>query len=199
MAKVKILVTGKHDHQDDKLIIGCTSTLIISDKNIVVDPGYFRDKDALIENLAKNGLKAEDIDIVFLTHLHLDHVVNVHLFEKAQVYCKLKGGDYPGQYHVVKEGYLERCDIKDGLMLAEDVEYLETPGHVEDHISLLVYTDDGKVVIAGDAMGTESLADLEKKPVLYNNLKDFDVSRKKILETADYIVPGHGDMFAAKL
>ena len=142
MAEVKVLVVGRHQVADDKLIIGATVTLIKTDKNIIVDPGYLPDQEEVLLELAKNNLKPADIDIVCLTHLHLDHTSNVALFNKARIYCKLKA-DYPGQYHVPTERYLKRVDIKDGLKLAKDVEFLLTPGHTEDHISLLVTTAQG--------------------------------------------------------
>lgn len=195
MAKVNVLIVGRHRVEDDKLIIGATCTLIESDKKIIVDPGYFIDEEQVVENLAKFGLKTEDIDIVFLTHMHLDHVANIALFKNAKIFCKLKGQGYPGQYHVPKAGYLIRTDIKDGLKLAKDVDFLLTPGHTDDHVSLLVKSDQGMIVIAGDAIAKEILVDLAKKPPLYSNLENYDNSRRKILAVADYIIPGHGDIF----
>ena len=194
MAEVKVLVVGRHQVDNDKLIIGSTVTLIKTDKNIIVDPGYFPDKEQVLLALAENNLKPQDIDIVCLTHLHLDHTSNVGLFAQSQIYCKHKA-DYPGQYHVPMESYLRRTDIKDGLKLAKDVEFLLTPGHTEDHVSLIVNTTQGKIVIAGDAIATASLVDLNKKPLLSNNLEAYDLSRQKILKLADFIIPGHGDMF----
>jgi len=44
-------------------------------------------------------------------------------------------------------------------------------------------------------MANQSLVDLDKKPYLYNNLEDFDNSRRKIIAVADYVIPGHGEMF----
>ncbi|MCD4760513.1 MBL fold metallo-hydrolase [bacterium] len=195
MAQVKVLVAGKHEKLDDKLVIGATVTLIKSDKNIIVDPGYFTDQEKMLENLAKERLKPDDIDIVFLTHLHLDHLANVALFRNSHIYCKLYGGDYPGQYHIANKGWVIRTDIKDGLNLAKDVEFLLTPGHVEDHVSLVVDTEDGKVVIAGDALPNKEMVDIDKKPFLYSNLENYNSSRKKILKLAKFIVPGHGDIF----
>ena len=63
MAEVKILVVGRHQADDDRLIIGATVTLIKSDKNIIVDPGYLVDQKQVLLELAKNNLKPEDIDI----------------------------------------------------------------------------------------------------------------------------------------
>lgn len=194
MAEVKVLVVGKHQLDGDKLIIGATVTLIKSNKNIIVDPGHLADQDKLVEELAKNSLKPEDIDLVFLTHSHIDHTSNLFLFKQALVYCKLRA-DYPGQYHKLDQGYLTRTDIKDGLILDKDVEFLLTPGHSEDHVSLLVNTKEGKIVVAGDAIANKKEVDLAGKPLLYNDLEAYDDSRKKILALADFIIPGHGEMF----
>ena len=81
------------------------------------------------------------------------------------------------------------------LKLDKDVEFLLTPGHAEDHVSLVVNTKQGKVVIAGDAMANQNLSNLDKKPFLCNDLIAYDKSRQKILTVADLIIPGHGDIF----
>ena len=48
---------------------------------------YTHTEDQLLENqLAKIGLKPQDIDIVVLSHLHLDHAGNLNLFKHADVY-----------------------------------------------------------------------------------------------------------------
>ncbi len=198
MAQVKVLVEGKHQFSGEKLEIGSTVTLVKTDKNIIVDPGYYPDADKLIESLKNEGLAPEDIDIVVLTHLHLDHTINVHLFPQAKIYCKLRSAGYPGQFHNLEQGYLVQADMSDGLELAEDVEILLTPGHMDGHISLLVHTPEGKIVIAGDALAMESLINLSKEPTLFDDLAQYNESRKKVLKVADFIVPGHGPMFKVK-
>lgn len=199
MAELKVLVKGKHQWEGEKLKIGATSTLIKSNLNIVVDPGYYPDKSSLIAALAKEGLKVESIDVVVLTHSHLDHTINVSLFANAKIFCKFKGGSYPGQYHILSKGIVQRYTIEDGLELAKDVEFLLSPGHSDDHISLLVRNKNAKIVVAGDAIANEKMADIKNKPLLYSNLRQYNNSRKKILKLADFIVPGHGDIFKVNI
>jgi len=197
MAEVKVLIKGKHDrNEEDKLIIGSTITLIKSDKNIIVDAGSFGDDKTITEELKKENLSPSDIDILVLTHLHLDHIVNVGMFPNAKVYCKFIG-TYPGQIHNPKEGYLERFEIKDGVEIAKDVTFLFAPGHTSDMIAVIVETEKGKVVVAGDAIGNQGMVDLNKHPpeMLLFSLELYNESRKKILDIADYVVPGHGDIF----
>ena len=197
MAEVKILVEGFHEKIDKtKLKIGSSTTLIKTDKNIIVDPGYFADKEKLLLEIKKVGLSPNDIDLIFLTHLHLDHIANAYLFMQAKIICKLRK-TYPGQIHTLNEGYLERYELKDGVIIANDVSVLATPGHTGDMLSLVVDTSSGKVVIAGDAFPSQAFTDLNKLPEhnLVDNMEEFITSRKKILEIADYIIPGHGKMF----
>ena len=180
---------------DGKMKIGSTVTLIKSDKNIIVDTGSFLDKNTLVESLKKENLTPEDIDIVVLTHLHLDHTVNTYLFKNAYILYKLRGGNFAGLIGFPKEGKIKRFELIDGIEVAKDVSILFTPGHSEDCISIVVNTPGGRIVIAGDAIDSKEFADLNVQPSLYWNLEEFNKSREKILEVADYIIPGHGGMF----
>ena len=97
----------------------------------------------------------------------------------------------------MSEGYLSRADLSDGAEISKDVKIIHTPGHVMDMISVVVETKGGKVVITGDAISDKEMIDLNKKgdPVVPADIWEYDKSRKKILEIADYIIPGHGRMF----
>jgi glyoxylase-like metal-dependent hydrolase (beta-lactamase superfamily II) len=194
---VKVLIVGSHEKIDDSIKIGSTITLIKTDKNILVDCGGFKDKELIVEKLKENDLTPEQIDILFLTHSHLDHLSNMHLFPNAVIYWKFVGGEYPGQRHFPKEGILKRTELRDNTEIVKDVSVLELPGHTSDLIGLKIETNNGKIVVASDALANEKMTNLENKPptMLLASETDYDNSRKKILEIADYIIPGHGDMF----
>ena len=198
--EIKVLIKGKHHKEGDKLKIGSTVTLIKTDKNIIVDTGSFLDREKLISELKKEKLSPEDVEIVILTHLHVDHIVNVDIFRNARIFCKFINGEYPGQFHIPLEGCAQRTNILDNVKVAENVKFLLTPGHSMDGISVVVETEKGKVVIAGDAVASEEWADLEKQPIkmVVANVEEFNRSREKILKIADYIIPGHGKMFKVK-
>jgi len=72
-----------------------------------------------------------------------------------------------------------------------------TPGHSDDMISAVVNTNKGKIIVSGDAISNEDWVDLNKtaNPILVTSIEEFNESRKKILNLADYIIPGHGKMF----
>jgi len=200
MAEVKVLVEGNHSMiGGGKVKIGSTVTLIKTDKNILVDTGSFLDKEEIINKLRDEGLIPEKIDIVILTHLHLDHIINTYLFKNAKIFCKFNP-KYPGQFHVPQEGCLQKTNLLENTEIARDVKVILTPGHTLDMISVIVNTPKGKIVITGDALSSEEWADLKKQPmnVLVYDIKKYNESRKKVLEIADYIIPGHGKMFKVK-
>jgi glyoxylase-like metal-dependent hydrolase (beta-lactamase superfamily II) len=200
MAEVKVLIEGKHQAIEDKVYISSTVTLIKDDgKNILVDTSHIWNKEKLISALETEGLAPNDIDMVVLTHTHLDHTANTYLFNNAEIFAKFNFG-YPGQLHNTQEECIERFDIETGTNLSKDVEFLITTGHSIDSLSIKVNTADGIIVIAGDAIASEEFADLKKQPNsdwIYS-LEEYNNSRKKILAIADFVIPGHGEMFKVK-
>ena len=190
--KVKILLEGYAKVYDDYEDVSSSVVLIENEKHkIIVDPGFNRKN--LLEALKKENLKVEDIDIVLLTHYHMDHSPLAGLFKKA---IFMDNGD---QY--LQNGIIKRQE--DG-MLGDGIEIIQTPGHDQFLCSVVGDSKDmGKVVIAGDIFwlidgeepekSFESLINLEDPYV--KNIDDLKESRKKILKIADWIIPGHGKMF----
>ena len=86
-------------------------------------------------------------------------------------------------------------------VLGGDVEIIETPGHVPEHLSLLINTKDGRGAIAGDVFwwtdDEEQILDInqmDQSMAFDMDMEKLVESRKIILEKADYIIPGHGKM-----
>ena len=77
----------------------------------------------------------------------------------------------------------------------KNIQILMTPGHSYDGISLIVKTKTGKVAICGDIYWRK---DYPKKDIYANNQKRLLQDRKLLLKIADFIIPGHGSMFATK-
>lgn len=184
MAEVKILVEGYTNEdskaKNDEEATACTISLV-KDNDIVmiVDPGVLKDQQILVDALKKEGLGIEDITHVCLTHSHIDHFRNIGMFPKAKTleYYGLWEGDTVDDW---KEQF------------SEDIKIIKTPGHNSTGISLLVNTDKGKVAIIGDVFWKEN--EPKDDPYADDKVK-LEESRKKILEIADYIVPGHSGMF----
>jgi len=171
MAKVKVLIEGYAKESENGWIASSTTCLIISDdKKIITDPGCNREK--LLSALKKEDLTTGDIDYVFLSHCHPDHILLAGIFEKAK-FVTFDG-------NLVYDNDLSLKFDKD--ILRKDVEIVETPGHVIEHLSLVVNTSDGKDHAQAKGMDMKVLIE----------------SRKKLLEKADFIIPGHGKMFKVK-
>ncbi len=189
--KVKVLIEGYAKKLKKGWLASSTTCLVTTgNKKIITDPGCNRKK--LLEALDKEGLTTNDIDYVFLSHCHPDHVLLAGIFEKA----KFVTFDTNLMYN--KDLMIEF----DKHVLGKDIEIIETPGHVLEHLSLMVKTSTGKIAIAGDVIWW---TDEEKQVFKMNqkdhsqakgmNMKKLIESRKKLLRSADYIIPGHGKMF----
>jgi N-acyl homoserine lactone hydrolase len=139
-------------------VVGMTTfpntVLLRGPSTIVVDPGLPLQNDPVLRALEARGLSAADVDLVVLTHAHLDHAggcaslmapVTVHELEARSPYWALAGG-------LLEVLPLEQLSEETGE-LAAGVRWALTPGHCEGHISLCVETIGGRAVICGDTIG----------------------------------------------
>jgi len=172
-----------------------STVTLIQDKslNIIVDPGMDRAK--LLKALKEEGLSVSDIDFVFLTHSHSDHILLAGIFDKAKVIDESKVYSWNG-----------RLERHKGRIPGTNIKIIKTPGHDPCQATPIVDTKKyGKVAIASDLFwwadnekqehDRESLL-FRKDPYGGKDEKLTRQSREKILEIADYIVPGHGQIFA---
>ena len=189
MNKVKVLIQGYAKEIENGWLASSTVTLVqADDKNIIVDPGCNRKK--LIEALLNNNLKPSDIDFVLLTHNHGDHALLAGIFENAKVLTP--GEIYDNDNQAEQENKIPGTDL----------EIIQTPGHSPEHCSLVVPTEEGAYIVAGDVFwwtdDEEQKIDVEREDDAHLaevNMKKLIESRKKVLEIADFIIPGHGKMF----
>lgn len=191
MAQVKILIEGYARKLANGWVANSTCCLITAEnKKIITDPGCNREK--LLAALAQEGLATKDIDYVFLSHGHPDHILLAGIFRQAK-HLTFDGGMMYNQDQMTEFP-------KD--ILGPDIIIVNTPGHVPEHLALIVKTPEGKVAIAGDVIWW---TDDEEQKFNINqpdhseakgmNLKELIKSREKLLTSADYIIPGHGKMF----
>jgi len=186
MAEAKILMRGYTSAEEEGVAEERTSPTItlVRDNGvtIVVDPGVLRNQEDLKEKLREDGLSVNDIDFVFLTHSHFDHYRNTGMFPKAKVI----------EYFGVWDG--NKCnDWQEEF--SEDIKIIKTPGHDYTSLTLLVETERGVVAICGDVFWKENYP--ENDPYASDPVKLAE-SRKKVLELADFVIPGHGSMFKTK-
>jgi glyoxylase-like metal-dependent hydrolase (beta-lactamase superfamily II) len=169
-----------------------TITLVTGPKKIIVDTGGPWDRLTIFRALAKEEVHARDIDVVVCTHGHSDHTGNNNLFPAARLIVG---------YDVSERDLYTAHDFVAGqpYKISDYVEVLPTPGHTNQSVSVIVKTTKGVVAIVGDLFENEQ--DL-KDESLWRATSLFPEeqlkNRKKILEMADFIVPGHGPMFPVK-
>ncbi len=183
MTEVRIIKEGYLEIKD-KIKASSTVTLIKGEKNIIVDTGMNGDEEKIIDGLKKEGLRSEDIDYVISTHWHPDHTWNNFLFKNSK---------FIDIDSISQKDNFETYELP--LEICKDVKIIKTPGHTIDDISVLVETNEGKVAIVGDLIALETDVESKRKPLFSADLKSQEENRKKILEVADWIIPGHGKMF----
>lgn len=161
------------------------------DKNILIDTGigetltdrmkkiYGIEKGSnLNPGLAMFGLKPEDIDLVILTHLHLDHAGGVVKFnEKGK-----KVPSFPNAKHIIQsqewkdallpdertmatyfpENFLilkdfQLVELVDGEReIAPGIKVIPTSGHTRGHQAILIETGNEKILCPGDILPTRN-------------------------------------------
>lgn len=183
MAEVKVLVEGytSNDFGEEKT---CSTISLIKDGelNIVVDPGVLSDQKILVDGLANQGLSVEDIDVVCITHSHIDHYRNIGMFPKAKIL------EYFGLW--------DKDTVQDwDENFTDDIKIIKTPGHNYDGITFLVKTDNGTIAVCGDVFWKEKFPEDDPYASDSKKLKE---SRKKVEQLADWIIPGHAGMYKVK-
>lgn len=179
---------------------GSTVTLIQGEKTVLVDTGFERslqpehinekrNHDILTYALKKHGISPKNIDTVLFSHLHQDHTGNYALFPHATLAMSSYCYDQCSLPHTKS--------VADGEEIMDGVSVFYTPGHTKGHLSVKVNLED-TIVIAGDAIVSLTYL-LQGKywcynPDYYSDQKSSH-SVQKILNTADFVIPGHGSIF----
>jgi len=159
--------------------------------------------DEINHQFEKIHLKPDDINLIALTHLHLDHTDGLRFFPKQEIIVgdyefKTPNSNMPSTYPTWfkpnKVNYMKnRIDIFNQaypLTTAEDLLYIPTPGHTHGHSSVLFKTDDFDIIFAGDTSYNQEQvlknefagvnADFKKSKQTYNNLLSYAREHKTI-------------------
>ena len=139
------------------------------------------------EQLRDHGVDPGAVTRVVMTHLHVDHTSGMRLLPAARFVCardewaaasrpRASGRGYVG-HHLPQEDRMELVDPAGGdphgpfartldLLGDGSVRLLSTPGHTVGHLSVLLRTERGTVLLAGDAAYTLQSIDEERLPLL---------------------------------
>ncbi len=146
-------------------------------KLILVDTGIgnknrvqFRNG-VLPDNLRAAGIRPEDVDIVLITHLHIDHVgwntveqdgAFVPFFPRARYVIQRREWEYWTRPEVaakndcIRDSVLPLHDsgqvdlIEDVTAVTPEITTVPTPGHTPAHVSIAIHSDGERALITGD-------------------------------------------------
>lgn len=177
-------------------------------KHIVFDTGGAGRRVTLVPVLEKVcGVKADQIDVLVMSHFHDDHIYNYDLFPKAELLLHeaeeahaSKGTDpwapLPFFEAVKKTGRLTL--VKEGYTVAPGAAILHTPGHTPGCMSLLLQSDSmPTTVLAGDAI--KNITELASGRVAMSLDQDATIrSIAKVRDIAKHVVPGHDRTLAVE-
>ena len=168
-----------------------TVTLIKGEQNVIVDTGLPKQKSLILKRLKDHGVSPSEVNFVILTHGHSDHIGNNNLFSKA---CFILDTD------VLQDDEFTIHDFtRDAFHITDGIDVIHTPGHTDHDVSVVVETQKGTVVVTGDIFECDGDWRKEAWEPWTKHRETQRKSRERILRIADYIVPGHGDMFEAPM
>lgn len=189
-----------------------TTTLIRSGKrHILVDPGL--PPPALAARLyERTGLRAEQIDTVFLTSFRPSHRFGLPLLAKSKVLIHEREQQAASSHlrrliEEAPEADLDRATLAEELrlveslatpqdQLADQVDLFPLFGYTPGNCGLLVAAPTYTAVIAGDAVPTlDHFLAGQVLPDSYD-IRAAQEAMGEVYEIADLIVPGHDNLFA---
>jgi glyoxylase-like metal-dependent hydrolase (beta-lactamase superfamily II) len=180
----------------------CTIVLIQQGaKKILFDTGSYNTRPALIGALKKRGFSPEDIDTVFISHLHDDHVVNAEMFGTAELL--VSENELNDALAKTEDLYIPLSlvdllkdrfkTLKGDEIISEGIKAVPLPGHTPGQTGLLLESEG--VLLAGDAVKNawefvraKAMSPCHDEAVCLQ-------SYEKIKSTADIVVPGHDRPF----
>jgi len=168
-------------------------------RTILFDTGAHGIIKTLQGSLARLGVEPEEVDTIFLSHLHYDHLNNVAYFPQAKILCGRKEWEYattakdewtPLESILYLKNEREVELVEDGQEILPGMRALWVPGHTPGQMALALDTDEGVLVLAGDAVKNRSELELEFSDQ-YVDQQASTASIRRIKQMADKVLPGH--------
>jgi glyoxylase-like metal-dependent hydrolase (beta-lactamase superfamily II) len=148
------------------------------DRKVLIDTGLGANKlwqftgGHLLQELAAAGVAAEDVDTVFVTHLHIDHCGTCAVDQGGELRPAFPNATYrwlgteqafwqqteehpeaPFSVHRILRTLESRFEpADDGATIAPGISVLATPGHTPGHAGIVLSSGNERAFILGDAI-----------------------------------------------
>jgi glyoxylase-like metal-dependent hydrolase (beta-lactamase superfamily II) len=166
----------------------CNAYLVPGEATTLVDAGTMPGvTDVVAEHV-------DEVDRVVLTHQHHDHVGELDAVLDRFEPRLLAAADHPRRDVALRDG-------DEVLVGSEPCTVAETPGHADDHVSLVgderVYT--GDVVVYNDgafddgSFGRTDMAGQSRERLI----ESLHTLLERLPDTVEAMYPGHGDVYRA--
>ncbi len=184
----------------------CNTYVICEEKSVLIDPGHVHRLPNLFDQMERDGLSPEQVDLVIATHSHPDHLEGFKAFLdrplklamglEEESYLQANGrrlyemlGQSPPKYRV-------DFFLKEGELLLGQGRFLifQTPGHSPG--SLTIYWPERKVLFTGDlifygGVGRTDFPGGDPRGLIES------IERMSRLEI-ELLLPGHGEAVVGK-
>ena len=156
---------------------------LISDGDavVVVDPGMVANRSVILAPLARLGIDPGAVTDVVFSHHHPDHTINAALFPNARIH---------DHWAIYTDDVWDSRDAE-GYEISPSIKLIRTPGRSAEDITTLAGTPAG-VVAFTHVWWTATIPQEDPYAIDAETLR---ASRKRVLEVADQVVPGHGPLF----
>lgn len=145
-----------------------------TNKVVLIDTGTKKEVETVTTEL--NNLEMPSVDYILVTHSHMDHcggLIDLAVkFPRAEIGIPYAARDLRKDWDkkVEKLGLSNPVQLlKEGSLIKLDANYrlevLETPGHIDDHISFLL--NPHRIIFVGDACGAHHLGQNFSRPSAY--------------------------------
>jgi glyoxylase-like metal-dependent hydrolase (beta-lactamase superfamily II) len=190
----------------------CNTYVIKDDISVIIDTGLEMHLQGLIQDMAQDGIKPEDIDLITNTHLHLDHCwanqafkdisgaeIAIHTSQKEhfklnlEVVTKFFAPFLKLEPKTIefKEDSLLDNKLNTGNM---EFELLHTPGHSPDCICF--FNKKEGILICGDVVFNQSTGRVD---IPGGNAEEIKRSIEMLSQLEiEYLLPGHLNIVKGK-
>lgn len=172
---------------------------------ILIDTGSFGDRALLLSRLEDEKIRPADVDLVFLTHFHFDHVLNFDLFEDAVFRLSEREMKYVKDEEFRRAGdpyvpfaVFDKIDPRiepfaEGAEVAPGIRAVGLPGHTPGLCGYLL--EEKRILIAGD--GVKNAWEFIRKvpPPAFGSRDDALESYRRAASCTSIIIPGHDRPF----